>query len=272
MTEIKDILVIKTGTGTLVENKLGRERLDHQAFKLIGKQIADLSRVGIRPVLVSSAGITAGMIKTGTIERPDKRTQMPELQRLASIGWGLLLHVWDQSTEDLTVGSLLLTRRELEAQSRERDEALRTIHALLAHNELPVINENDSITHEEITFGDNDKLAATLAIEMAGSPHFSNIMGVVMLSNVDGLYERKNDPSSLVRKVEDPTDYLNAASDSDYQNGTGGMTSKLIAASMLASSGIKMWIANGREEDAISRVIKGEIGTYFMAKPGVNVE
>lgn len=266
MEKLDNILGIKVGTGVLVKkDSNGREHLDFKSFDRLGRQIVHLGRVGIRPVLITSAGITAGMIRTETAQRPNKKSDMPQLQRLASIGWGNLLHMWDIYTADLTVGGLLLTRRELAAGSREREEALKTIYAMLSHGDLPVINENDAVTHEEIAFGDNDKLAATLIREISRSELFGNVLGLVMLSTVDGLYEDKNDPSTLIKVVHNVDSVRHLASDSDYQNSTGGMVTKLDAVEILAEDGIDMWIANGREDNAIQRAMYQQTGTRFVA-------
>lgn len=265
MEKIDNILGIKVGTGVFVKKDAdGREYLDFKSFDRIGRQIVQLVRIGIKPVLITSAGITAGMIRTETATRPNKKSAMPELQRLASVGWGHLLHMWDIYTADLTTGGLLLTRRELAVRSREREEALKTIYAMLSHGDLPIINENDAVTHEEIAFGDNDKLAATLIREMKRSELFGNVLGLVMLSTVDGLYEDKNDSSTLIRVVQNIDAVRHLAYGSDYQNAAGGMVTKLDAFDILAPEGLDMWIANGREDDAIQKAMSGQIGTLFV--------
>ncbi len=272
MKEIDNTLLIKVGTNTLTTKKHNREQLDFRSFDRIGRQIVDIAGLGINPVLITSAGITAGMIMAGISQRPDKGSAMPELQRLACIGWGRLLQVWDIYTADMTVGGLLLTRRELEEGSRERTEALNTIHAMLSYGDLPVINENDATTHEEIAFGDNDRLAATLALEMKKAKVFGGVLGLVMLSNIPGICEVVEDETTLVRVVEDVESVQDLIHDKDTEISNGGMASKLEAAKIVTAVGIDMWVANGREQSSIQRAMNGQIGTHFVARTKDNVE
>lgn len=263
MEKIENVLVVKVGTWTLAnKDQSGRETLDLTSFNRIGQQIVDLSKVGIKPVVVTSAGITAGMSQTELCSRPKKTDQMPELQRLAAIGWPRLLHVWDIYTRNLTIGGLQLTRQELSGDSPEGNEALKTIHTMLKHDDLPLINENDAITTEEISFGDNDILAANLAVAMKRAETMFGLLGVVMLSTAAGVTDGKK----TIKTVNDIAEVSHLVDDSQSGVSSGGMTSKLQAAGQLTVAGVNMWIAGGREENSIARAMRGEIGTHFVAK------
>lgn len=261
MSEVIDnVDVVKVGTNVLV-NKLvhGDERLNSQVFADIGRQAGGETNM----VIVSSAAITAGMLATHTTMRPDKRTQMPELQRLASIGWRHILNEWDDALFRKTCGGLLLTKQEL-AHRHEREEALHVIHALLSHHEVPIVNENDAITHEEIAFGDNDTLAATLAAKIAKSPLFGKNVRLFLLTDVGGVYKNINDPSTRVPMIGNIQANRHLAGEAGTGNGTGGMITKFDAAEIAQQAGVNMWIYNPAEGHR-ERAVRGEIGTYFPA-------
>lgn len=263
---MENTVVIKVGTNTLIERCAdGSERLDTASFRRIGRQVLQLREAGSGVVLVSSAAITAGMVHTGLATRPDKTTQMPELQRLASIGWRHVLNAWDDSLPGATVGELLLTEHELDMK-HEREEAVRVTHALLSHSDVAVANENDAVRHEQISYGDNDTLAATLATRLGRSTLFGTVR-LVVLSDVHGVYRDRHDPSTVISEIDDIAAYSHLAAGTSQPHATGGMTTKFEAARIATKSGVDMYIAHGRTENAIQRVLNGEIGTRFPAKP-----
>ncbi len=267
MSEVIDnILVVKAGTSTLVEtNETGVERLNVVAFQRLGEQILALQEAGTNVVVVSSAAITAGMVETGLTERPDKKTEMRKLQRLASIGWKHIVNEWDDAMPGKTIGGLLLTEPELGFET-ERDEALGVVHELLTNGEVPVANENDAITHKEIEFGDNDTLAAILAARIKQSELFGDNVQLLLLSDVNGVLRDVEDPDSVIHHISDVDAYFAFAQNSNGKLGTGGMITKFNAASIATQNGINMWIANGTADNAIHRAINGEIGTHFLAR------
>jgi glutamate 5-kinase len=215
-------------------------------------------------VLVTSAFIAAGMIATNTKRRPNRETEMPELQRLASIGALPILSAWDASIKQKNIGSVLLTRQELSEESDERDEALKVIHALLKHREVPVVNEDDSVSHEEISFGDNDILAATLAACMARSSLFGRVR-LFLLSVTNGIYEDRHDPRSRIAVIENTDVYRHLAGESDSDLGSGGAASKIIAADIANAAGVDMWVFDPRSGSHRNQALRGQIGTYFPA-------
>jgi len=271
---VDDIVIVKVGTNVLTNTfEDGHQELDSESFRRIGRSILALESIGVRVVLVTSAGITAGMAEVGLNKRPDKTTEsgLLELQRLSSIGWRALLNEWHDALSGRVSGSLQLTTNELDLAT-PREEALGTIQTLLRHDETPIVNENDAITRTEITFGDNDILAATLASRMVGSSTLSSAnIRVVLLSDVHGVYEDKDDPSTRIHTINDYQDYLHLANDINGGSGNskGGMTSKFNAAKIVTGSGMSMYIAHGRTENILQDVLSREnrtTGTEFLPK------
>lgn len=259
---MKPIVVIKVGTSTLISRTdSGSYQLNVAAYNRVARQILELRRGGSDIVLVSSSAIGAGLAATDKHTRPSQH-HMPELQRLASIGWRHVLNAWADALPGVVVGELLLTRNELH-QDKESSEALRVLHALLAANDLPVINENDAITHEEIAFGDNDSLAAVVAVTLKQSPLFSDDISLVILTDVDGVFEDISDPSTLVPEITDIEQYVTLAQGPGSENATGGMITKFAAASIAREFSVETYIANSSVNNAISQVLAGNGGTRF---------
>lgn len=259
---MKPIVVIKVGTSTLISRTdSGSYQLNAAAYNRVARQILELRRSGRDVVLVSSSAIGAGLAATNQAVRPSQH-HMPELQRLASIGWRHVLNAWANALPGVVVGELLLTRNELH-QDKESGEALRVLHALLEADDLPIINENDAITHEEIAFGDNDSLAAVVAVTVKKSPLFSDDISLVILTDVDGVFEDISDPSTLVSEITDIEQYVALAQGPGSENATGGMITKFAAASIARASGIETYIANSSVDTAISQVLAGSGGTRF---------
>ncbi len=264
MKELQNVLVVKVGTNTLIKKQAdGLERLDMASFRRIGQQVLGLQKQNTQTALVSSGAITAGMVATGCESRPSKQTRdgMVALQRLASIGWRHILNAWDDALDAATTGGVLLTRHELNLAS-ERDELLHVTHSMLSRGDVVIANENDVIAHEQIAFGDNDTLAATYAAQMNRSGLFGTV-GLVILSDVHGLYRDKHDARTLIRTVDDIASYRHLAGGAGSANGTGGMKTKFDAARIATEAGVTMWIANGRTDDAIQFALQGKIGTEF---------
>ena len=138
------------------------------------------------------------------------------------------------------------------------------LHNLLSNGCVAIVNENDAISHEEIAFGVNDTLAARLAAKIGQSALFGSDIKLVILSDIDGVYEDLNDRSSVVSKIYSPNDFAHLAGNTCNLSGTGGMRTKFDAANIAIEHGIDMWIANGSEHNAIQRSISGEIGTHFF--------
>jgi len=267
LAQIDNLVVVKVGTTSMFRHEQGRELLDRASMKRIGRQIIQLKEHGYHVSMVSSGAVTAGMEATGTAVRPVGDEAMPEIQRLATIGWRRVLNAWFEAM-GVENGGLLVTRRELNLDTPEHDEALRTTHTLLSHGEVPILNENDGITHGELThqsFGQNDELAAIYASQIAASQLFGGEVSLVLLSDVDGVYEDVNNPDSIIREIDiaDLGSYEHMAGGTNGAHGKGGMKTKFSAARIAADSGVEMWVANGQADNAIQRAIDGEIGTHF---------
>lgn len=262
MQKIDNIVVVKIGSNTLVRKTSNdTETLDSKAFRTIAGQIKKLRAQGVHPILISSAAITAGMCYTGVSERPSKQ-DMPLLQRFASIGWRHVLNSWSEALPGDTVGELLLTEHELHLKS-ERQEALRTIYTLLQYGDIPIINENDAISHDEISFGDNDILAATLAAKLRQSPLFGDTVRLVILSDVHGVYRDRNDPSTLISCIKDIQAHSSIAGGAGSHSGTGGMVSKFRAANIAGAAHVECWVTHGKTPGSVLGALNQTCGTHF---------
>lgn len=262
MTQVKkDILVIKVGSSTLTkQTDAGLYEVDQGAFCRIGEQVMRL-RDTYDVVIVSSGAISAGLVELGVTTRPNKTTEMPKLQMLASLGNHHLVTSWRSVLPGVPVGSLLLTRHNLDDDATERSSAVHVIRELHAIGAVPVINENDAVAYEEIAFGDNDKLAAIVAARLASSNHKVKL---VLLSDVDGVYTDKHDPSTIIPEISQLDDYEHLAGDAGSANGTGGMVTKFAAARIAAKAGVEMWIVSGAHANGIEAALSGQTGTHFI--------
>lgn len=253
---MKRLIVIKVGTSTLVRRGDKGERLDGDSFRRIARQVVRLQKQGSDVVLVSSGAITAGMMRLGTTHRP--KDDMAQLQRYASVGWHEVLSRWRLALSE-PVGGVLLTRQSLSLE-KESKEFQRVAQALLQAGNVPVVNENDVISHEEIAFGDNDSLAATVAAHLA--PGY-DVAHLVLLSDIYGVYRDKSDPSTVISVIDDVDAYWQVAQDSSSAHGTGGMKTKFSAARIAGQGGVQTHIAYGRMENSVLKAVRGETGTTF---------
>jgi glutamate 5-kinase len=248
----------KVGNLLVKRHEDGSESLDEAMFRSVAHMA--LSSTGRKRVIVSSAGITAGMIATGTKIRPDKNAEMVELQRLAGVGWLPLLQTWKE-TSGKNIGGMLLTKQDLEKNSVRQKEVARVIHTMLGHGDLPVVNENDTVTHAEIAYGNNDPLAASLAAALM--MHGSDVR-LFLLSDVNGVYADREDPTTRIPVIEDTAAYRHLALDTDSTLGSGGMVTKFDAADIAKAAGVDMWVFNPLDGEKTA-ALRGDIGTYFPA-------
>jgi glutamate 5-kinase len=241
-------LVIKVGTRVLVQSS---GRPDARRMAELVRQIAALHARGTEVVLVSSGAIGAGMAAMGMKRRP---TSMPELQMAAAVGQLRLMAAYDRlfSKYGCRIGQILLTHDDLKHRVRHLN-ASTTMLAMLRRKVIPIVNENDVVSVDEIKFGDNDQLASlvTLLIEADG---------MILLSTVQGLLEPAPAGRSrripLVRGIT--RDILGLARGKGGALSTGGMLSKLQSAAVVVASGIPVAIANGRKGGELLRVCDGE--------------
>lgn len=248
-------LVVKLGTQVLSD---GSKRLDVGYLSTIASQISVLRGRKIEVTVVSSGAIGAGMAELGLSRRP---TDLPQLQAVAAIGQRRLMDAWAQvfMPHGLHVAQVLLTREDIDRRKRFLNlrNTIRALHDLGA---VPIINENDTISTDElirISFGDNDILAANVACALR-----ADLM--IILSNVDGVLDVQGKPVRVIERIEDAQTLVRREK-SDL--GKGGMNSKFEAARMITRAGEMMVVAHGRQENVLIRILGGEdIGTLFLPR------
>ncbi|MGV6850991.1 MAG: glutamate 5-kinase [bacterium] len=215
---------------------------------------------GKQLVLVSSGSVAAGRDRMKMID-PKWTDSITDKQALAAIGQSELIAFWQQLF-DFPCAQILLTRDDIR-QRRNNLNARSTIHRLLELGTIPIVNENDSVAVDEIKLGDNDQLAAQVAV-------MSQADLLIILSDVDGLYDRNPDKhadAKLLKEVSKIDEQvMSMAGDSLSAVGTGGMITKLQAARITTSRGIPCLIANGKKALNLNQLSeKQSVGTYFHA-------
>lgn len=252
-------VVVKAGTRLLTDPKL---------LPRIVMQIKELRDSGKQVILVSSGAVGTGMKSLGLTRRPRKLSQV---QALAALGQVKLMSMYESECEKLgfRAAQILLTAEDL--RSRERHlNSLNCIETLLADNVLPVINENDPVSVDELKFGDNDILASLLA-------SMTRADLTIILTTVDGLKKPNEDGTlgdriSVVRGITDTQRDMAKGTD-DGNMSIGGMASKLKAADTLNSAGEALWLASGKETDILERIFRGEdVGTVFLPSSARKME
>ena len=249
-------LVIKVGTSTLTNDDGAPEPL---YIRKLAFEIAELKKIGFSPILVSSGAIAAGRQSLSMKGQPKT---IPQKQAAAAVGQGLLMNLYSEEFRSvgLTVAQMLLTRDDLHDRKRYVN-ARNTLNALLTFNAIPIINENDTVAVDEIRFGDNDTLAAMVAA-------LADASSLVILSDVDGLFTSNPSEDSdarIIRIIERVDRTIEAlAGDAGTQRGTGGMKTKVNAARICTRSGVTMYIANGKYNNAVKMALEGEIGSKFL--------
>ncbi len=252
-------VVIKVGTRLLADMRGVSKR--RRVEQLVAR-VAGLRERGLDVILVSSGAIGAGMSVLGSKTRP---RSLPQLQAHAAVGQSRLMYLYEAActAHGFHAAQLLLTAADL--QDRERHlNAANCLDALLGRGVLPIVNENDSVSVEEIQFGDNDVLAALTATLVRADM-------TVILTSIDGLRRPKAGPNddwgdriSVVYGV--PSKIWQFAGGTDGNRfSTGGMTSKLRAAEIVCRSGEPLWIADGHDFGAIEAVFRAQdVGTLFV--------
>jgi len=250
--------VVKVGSNVLTADA----GLNINAIQSISSQICRLLDQGIQIILVSSGAMASGMKKMAFSRRPDA---IPKRQAISAIGQADLIREWEKAFERFgyKVAQILLTSEDLASRKRYLN-ARNTMNTLLEWQVVPIINENDTIMVEEIKLGDNDNLAAMIALLLDADIFFN-------LTDIDGLYDkdpRVHDDARLIPRVTTYSrDIEKFAGDIPGALGTGGMLSKLKAARKVTSSGIPMVIARGYRSDILIRLAAGEPqGTFFVPR------
>jgi glutamate 5-kinase len=254
-------LVVKVGTNLVTGGGL---HVDRRYIVRLASAVSALWAQKREVIVVTSGAIGAGAGRLGYTEKPGT---MPERQACAAAGQVMLMKAFGRAFRYMrpsrAVGQMLLTRDGLEMRPRFLN-ARNTLEALLARGAVPVINENDTVSVDEIKFGDNDTLSALVAV-------LAEADLLVILSDVDGLLDAPpaaNPHAKVIHTVQEVTpDIMALAGGSGTRLGTGGMVSKLEAAKVVRTSGIPMVIASGRDPSLLSAIVEGRrVGTYFPPK------
>ena len=249
------LVILKIGSNLL---KTPEGDIDISFISSLAEQIKRLNSEGYKFVVVSSGAVLAGIKKLGLNRKPKS---LVEKQALAAVGQAHLMHLYDTvfSNYGLKVSQVLLNTDVF--KNRERYEnAKNTFRQLLKWGIIPIVNENDTIAVEELIFGDNDFLAAHLAVML--NPKF-----VIVMSTAGGIYTKdpREEGAQLLKEIECPDDVLKYAKASKSEYGSGGMKSKLEAAKIVHALGIPLAIVGKRTP--IEKVLKGEPFEGSLIKP-----
>ena len=252
-------IVIKLGSSIVTNNEEG---LDERCLSSLIKQISTLSFQHKKVILVSSGAIAAGLRKLGTKKRPKV---LSELQAAAAVGQMDLVRTYEElfSDNDLIAAQVLLTHDDLSDRKRYLN-ARSTIFNLINNNVIPVINENDTVASEEIRFGDNDSLAAMVANLIEADL-------LILLTDQDGLFSsdpREDNNAKLIHHgYSDDKSLDNVAADTKSEIGTGGMTTKILAARRAALFGTHTIIASGQRDNILLDLSNDkDIGTFLQSR------
>ncbi len=251
-------IVVKVGTHLLegMDQGLNLKLIDHLAY-----QFGQAKKQKKELILVSSGAVGAGAFMLGLREPPE---ELSKRQGLAAIGQSRLMHQYEQAfgRHDQTVAQMLLTRdtfdsRDLYLNTRN------TLETLLRWDVVPIINENDTVSVDELKFGDNDELSALVAGKIGADL-------LILMTDVDGLYDRPPDEPGAQRIPLVPKNKnldLKVDEETGSRFGLGGMTSKLRAISLASETGILTHICNGNNENIILRILSGKAnGTWFQPR------
>jgi glutamate 5-kinase len=255
----KKRVVIKIGSSSLTSfhGEISRRKIE----KLVD-EIIQLKDEGHEVLLVSSGAVAAGYRKLGCLERPSR---LPEKQAAASIGQSLLMEVYSKLflSHGYVVSQILITKDDFSDASRYNN-ARNTMNVLLERGITPIINENDTVTVNRLKFGDNDTLAAEVAI-------LADADMLIILSDIDGLYNadpREKHKAVRLERVQEITPKIEAAAgDSGSSVGTGGMKSKIEAFKLAMASGISAFLGKAGTPNILRDAVSHEAqGTYFEAR------
>lgn len=252
-------IVVKVGSSTVADDHL---RLRRRLLAGLATDVAGLVHAGRRVVLVSSGAIACGQHVLGVSERP---RQVPALQAASAVGQGRLFAHYERlfADHELIAAQVLLTSEDF-ARRSSYVNARNTLRRLLSWRVVPVVNENDTTATDEIRFGDNDVLAAQVAIMLRAEL-------LVLLTDQDGLYTsdpRRDAGARLVARVESAAELAALEVGEVSRRGAGGMRGKVAAGLMAAAADVRTVIANGALPGVIARVAAGEaVGTMVAPRP-----
>lgn len=251
-------IVVKVGTSTLAH---ATGRLNIQRMERLCKVLSDLKNAGHEIILVSSGAIGMGVGKLSLSARPK---DMPTKQAAAAVGQCELMYIYDKlfSEYNHIVAQLLITAPDLAEGGSRKAHFHNTLARLLELGALPVINENDTVSTDEIVIGDNDTLSAIVSATVSADL-------LILLSDIDGLYDRdpRRAPDAKLIETVPVIDarILSLAGDKGSELATGGMVTKLHAAQIATAAGCEMVIANGEKPEVLYDIVDGKrVGTRFL--------
>ena len=256
----KKRIVLKFGTSTLT-HKTGK--LNIRRMTNLVRILSDLHNAGRELLIVSSGAVGMGV---GKLNLPGRPKDTPSKQAAAAVGQCELMHIYDDmfAKYSVTVAQILLTRTTL---SNDRlPHVQNTIRRLLELGVIPIVNENDTVSIDELELeiGENDSLAAQLAVAVDADL-------LVILSDINGLYSadpRKHQDAKVihvVEKVDEKIEQMAGGAGTSF--GTGGMATKIHAAKIATENGVDMVIMNGKDPEQLYALFDGEpVGTHFLAQ------
>jgi glutamate 5-kinase len=257
---LKKRIVVKIGTQVLID---AHGNLSPASFRKITEFVDALRFKKKEVILVSSGAIAAGR-NVLNIETPSKFLTIPQKQALASCGQSLLMKTYSSHFKkyNIKTAQILLTKDDISSRKRFTN-ARNTIYELLKNNVVPIINENDTISTEEIKFSDNDYLSALTA-------NLSCADLLIILSNVNGVYDKNPSLDKFANQIKIIDDIKHFISDfkdnSKSIHGTGGMKSKLESAYIASEAGIDTIIASGKDKKVLKSLSNGKIaGTFILS-------
>ncbi|MEP9406435.1 glutamate 5-kinase [Peribacillus frigoritolerans] len=252
----KKRIVVKIGSSSLTNTQ---GEIDQNKFSDHIQAVAALRKAGHEVVLVSSGAVATGFRKLGYPTRP---VTLKGKQAAAAVGQSLLIQSYMEQLGNFGIvpAQILLTRKDFSKKDRYKN-AYATLMELLERGILPIINENDTVSVEELTFGDNDMLSALVS----GLVHATNL---IILTDINGLYDSNPQTNPGAKRFDElsevTADLLQMAEGAGSNVGTGGMKSKLIAAQTALSLGVKVFIGSGLGSDKLLTILEGNgDGTYI---------
>jgi glutamate 5-kinase len=259
---VPQTLVVKIGTSSLTDPETGRLALS--TIAALVETLSQLKRQGHRVILVSSGAVGVGCARLGMTERPKA---IATKQAVAAVGQGRLMRVYDDlfTTLQQPIAQVLLTRGDLAQRSRYVN-AYRTFQELLRLNVIPIVNENDTLAVDELKFGDNDTLSALVA-SLVDAQWLFLLTDVDRLYSADPRYHPDAQPIIQVDRIDDLSALVEVG-DRGSAWGTGGMVTKIAAARIATTAGVRMAITEGRSPQNILKILSGEpLGTQFEPHP-----
>ncbi len=264
MELIKKRIVIKVGTSTLT-NESGEKKL--RSFDQLARVISDLNNAGYETILVSSGAIAVGVNKLQMKERP---REMRLKQASAAVGQSRIMNLYSKffNDYDKIVAQILLNADDIKHEEK-KENLINTFDSLLELGVIPIVNENDSVSYTEIEsedkiFGDNDMLSAVVAVLCRAEM-------LVIFSDIDGFYDKDPRLYADAKLIECIScideEIISLAGGAGSRRGTGGMKTKIQAATLATKQGIDTIITNGKNSASLYDIIDGKkVGTLFSGQ------